>query len=116
MTVLAPLVRREPIMTVHAGLSTAVISYLAFAQHFTPAEMAAAATITAAVTAIVSAFLTAPVDLGTIHVGLVTGLVASAAFGLHLTPEATGFTASAIIVLLGYLMREKLTPVVGTQL
>lgn len=102
-------------MSVHVGFSTAVISYLAFAQHFTPAEMASAATITAAATAILAAFLTKPVNLGTIHVGVVTGLVASAAFGLHLTPEATGFTASGIIVLLGYLMREKLTPVVGTK-
>ena len=71
--------------------------------------------MTAAVTAIVAAFLTKPVNLGVIHAALVTGLVAAAAFGLHLNPQETGVIASLIIVLLGYLMREKLTPVVGTQ-
>jgi hypothetical protein len=102
-------------MTLHAGLSTGVITALAFIPHLTPVEMAAAATITTAVTAILAAFLTRPVNLGVVHTAIVTGLVAAAAFGLHLTPQLTGVIASLIIVGLGYLMREKVSPVVGTK-
>jgi hypothetical protein len=107
------LVRHEPVMTAHVGLTTAVVMYAAFVPHLTPAEMAAVATIVTALSALVSAFLTKPVNLGVIHAAIASGLVAAAAFGLHLSAPETAALATAIVSVLGYLLREKVSPVVG---
>jgi hypothetical protein len=108
---LEALIRREPIMTIAAGLSTAIITIFSFVPHFTPVEVAAIATITTAVTALIAAFLTQPLNIGAIHAALTTGLVAAATFGLRLSPAETGAIASGIVIFLNYLAREKLTPV-----
>lgn len=108
------LVRHEPVMVAHVGLTTAVVMYAAFVPHLTPAEMAAVATIVTALSALVSALLTKPVNLGIIHTAIATGLVAAAAFGLKLDPAQTAALATGIVAVLGYLLREKMTPVVGS--
>jgi hypothetical protein len=117
MTVVSPvaLIRREPALVIGAGVSTIIIMCLGFIPHLTPTEMAAAATITTVVTAIVTAFLTQPVNVSVISGAFTTGLVAASAFGLHLKPAAIAVIGSAVIVLLNYLLREKVSPVVGMK-
>jgi hypothetical protein len=115
LSMLASLIRREPVLTAHVGLTTAVVSYLSFfpGVHLTPVELAAIATILTALTAGVSAFLTKPVSVSGIHTAVTTILVAATAFGLHLSTRDTAVTTTVIVTVLGYLLREKLTPVAG---
>jgi hypothetical protein len=109
-------VSSEPVLLAHVSLTTIVVGALAFfpGLHLTPAEMAAIATIATALTSIFAAYLAKPLNVGLISAGVTTILVAAAAFGLHLSPEGTAVATTAIVAVLGYLLREKLTPTVGS--
>jgi hypothetical protein len=109
-------IRREPVLLVGVGLAIVVMMATTFPFHFTPVEIAAVSTITTAITAIVAAILVKPVNVALIHAALVTGLVAAAAFGLHLSPAMIAVAASAGVTVLGYLLREKVSPVAGERL
>lgn len=112
------LVRREPVLMVGTGLNTLIAMYFAFFPgiHLTAGQLAAVSTIATAITALVAAFLTKPANLGVINASLSTILVAAAAFGLHLDKGQIALVTSAVVAVLGYLLREKVSPVVGTRL
>lgn len=109
------LIRREPVMTLSTTLSILVVMVLTYfpGLHLTSVELAASATITVAVTALVAALLVHPAHLAVISGAVSTILVAATAFGLHLTGEQVAAVASAVVAVLGYLLREKVTPVSG---
>jgi uncharacterized membrane protein YfcA len=109
------LIRREPVLVIGVGLAVAVMMIIAFVPHLTPTEVAAVSTIVTAVTAIISAFLVKPANVAVISAAISTGLVAAAAFGLHLSPAVIATVASTVVAVLGYLLREKVSPVVGTK-
>ncbi len=113
----AALVRQEPVLLSHVGLTTVVISALAFypGLHLTPAEAASIATIATAVTSIAAAFLTAPANIGVVHTAVTTILVAAASFGLHLSASNVAVFTTVIVTVLGYLLREKVSPVAGVK-
>lgn len=79
--------------------------------HLTSTELAASATITVAVTAIIAVFMVHPANLAALSGAISTILVAATAFGLHLTGEQTAAVSSAIVMVIGYLLREKVSPV-----
>lgn len=112
------LVRREPVMMIGAGLNSLILTYFSFFPgiHLTPGELAAIGTISTALCALAGAFLTTPANIGVIHASLTTILVAAAAFGLHLSDHQIAVAVSAIVIVLGWLHRSSVRPVVGMRL
>lgn len=111
--------RREPVMIIGTALNIIVIMFGAyilpnwFHVHLTHDQYAALATISTAITALVASLLTEPVNLNVIHTSVATILVAAAAFGLRLSTAEIAQVAAAVIAVLGYLQREKVTPTIG---
>jgi hypothetical protein len=110
------MVRQEPMMVIAAALNVVIIMLIAFYPSLnpTPTEMAAASTISTALTSAIAAFLVTPWNLGVINTAVSTILVAAAAFGLHMQPASIAIVTGSVSTLLSYLMREKVSPVAVT--
>lgn len=109
------LLRREPALIVATLLNFAVAILGAFGLHLTATQTAALATISTAVTGIITVVLVSPPNVAAICTGLSTILVACAAFGLHLGSGQIAVFTGLVTTILGYLLREKVTPLAGTR-
>lgn len=105
-------IRREPVLVIGTLLNAIVVLVTAFwpGHHLSPGDVAAASTIATAVTSIVVAMMVKPANLATIHAALITIMVAVAGFGLHLSQHSIALVATVIVTVLGYLLREKVSP------
>ena len=107
---LLALIQAEPAVFVN-GLAALVSVLAAFGVRASPHQVAAVATIGTAVAAIVTAWMTRPVQVPVI-IGAVTSIaVASAAFGLHLSAAEIGAAAPLVSLVVSLLLRQALTPV-----
>ena len=109
---LLALIQAEPAVFVNAA--GAIVSVVAaFGVRASPHQVAAVATIATAVAAIVTAWMTRPVQVPVI-IGAVTSVaVASAAFGLHLSSAEIGAVAPLVSIVVSLLLRQAITPVVS---
>ena len=107
---LLALIQAEPAVFVN-GLAALVSVLAAFGVRASPHQVAAVATIGTAVAAIVTAWMTRPVQVPVI-IGAVTSIaVASAAFGLHLSAAEIGAAAPLVSLVVSLLLRQALSPV-----
>jgi hypothetical protein len=99
------------LFAVNAGLSP----LFALILHWPHTQVAAAATISAALAALVTAFKARPVAVPAMLGAAATIATAAAAFGLNLSPAEIAAGSSALNLLLAFLFRANLVPVANLR-
>jgi hypothetical protein len=99
----------EPVAIMYV-LNVAVSLLVSWGLKLTADQVGAITTIATAVVTLVTAFSVRPVPLTVVKGAAATVLVAFSAFGLHLTVNQIGYSTAALSIIVGFLLRQSVTP------
>jgi hypothetical protein len=102
-------IKLEPVAIMYV-LNVAVSLLVSWGLKLTADQVGAITTIATAVVTLVTAFTVRPVPLTVIKGAAATVLVAFSAFGLHLTVNQIGYSTAALSIIVGFLLRQSVTP------